>query len=276
MFNEENINNSVLTKVDKIIKNNRLHQCYIIESSYDSDKLGFAKWFAAEVISNDLVLNQEQRDVLNNRLKENNYLDVFILKATVSERSKIKSIKVEDVKQVQEFLTKKPYEGKRNIVIIRDADFMNAAAYNKLLKTLEEPAVGSLIFLLSENSSLMPDTIRSRCASIRLNDVNDEIDRELIDTINELILLIIDNEYFYKIKTLIDKVTVDRDRTLELLDGMEQRYRDLLFGKGEEHRRFTKEYVFNAVSAIEKARREIQINVKASYALGKMVLNIGG
>lgn len=74
---------------------------------------------------------------------------------------------IEAVHKIEEFLYLSPYEGRKRIVIIDDADKMNANAANAFLKTLEEPPNSSLIILVSSNPEGLPDTIRSRCINIR-------------------------------------------------------------------------------------------------------------
>ena len=48
---------------------------------------------------------------------------------------------------------------------------MSIKAFNRLLKTIEEPPVGTVIFLLSENiKKFAPDYWGSRCIHVRINE----------------------------------------------------------------------------------------------------------
>lgn len=76
-------------------------------------------------------------------------------------------IKIETVRTIEEALFLKPYEARKKVVIIDDADLMNSNAANAFLKTLEEPPEESLILLLSPNPDRLPDTIKSRCTQVR-------------------------------------------------------------------------------------------------------------
>lgn len=78
-------------------------------------------------------------------------------------------IKIDAIRRVIEALTLSPFEGKKKVVIIEDAERMNRSAANAFLKTLEEPPDHSLIVLLSSNPDGLPSTIRSRCAVVRFN-----------------------------------------------------------------------------------------------------------
>ena len=64
-------------------------------------------------------------------------------------------------------LRMKPYSGRRKVAIIDDADTIAEEGANSLLKTLEEPPPGSLIFLISTSVQRQLPTIRSRCQMAR-------------------------------------------------------------------------------------------------------------
>ena len=68
----------------------------------------------------------------------------------------------------------KPYYGPYKIYIIKDAELMNAAAQNALLKTLEEPPSYALILLLTNNADALLETIRSRSIKIPMERVSNE------------------------------------------------------------------------------------------------------
>ncbi len=64
-------------------------------------------------------------------------------------------------------LSLRPLPGSRKIAVIDDADLMNDPAANALLKTLEEPPDGAILFLIASNPDALLPTIRSRCQMIR-------------------------------------------------------------------------------------------------------------
>jgi DNA polymerase III delta' subunit len=63
----------------------------------------------------------------------------------------------------------KPALGHGKVFIIEEADLMNAAAQNSLLKTLEEPFGRTLIILLSDQPESLLPTIRSRTQTVRFH-----------------------------------------------------------------------------------------------------------
>lgn len=64
-------------------------------------------------------------------------------------------------------LSLRPMSANRRIAIIDDAETMNEASANSLLKTLEEPPPGVILFLLAPDTDQLLPTIRSRCQIIR-------------------------------------------------------------------------------------------------------------
>jgi DNA polymerase-3 subunit delta' len=91
-----------------------------------------------------------------------NHPDLFLMEP----EAKGKQIKVDQVRDLIEFITLKSHSGGYKIAIIEPADAMNRNAANTLLKTLEEPPSHTLLLLLSHRPSLLPVTIRSRCQSL--------------------------------------------------------------------------------------------------------------
>jgi DNA polymerase-3 subunit delta' len=64
-----------------------------------------------------------------------------------------------------------PFEGRRKVFVIEEAERMNPEAQNALLKTLEEPQPDTVFILISDRSEELLDTVRSRCRTIHLEPV---------------------------------------------------------------------------------------------------------
>ncbi|HQU16320.1 MAG: DNA polymerase III subunit delta' [Chromatiales bacterium 21-64-14] len=77
-----------------------------------------------------------------------------------------KSIAVDAVRGLAEFLSLMSQYGGAKVALIAPADRMTMGAANALLKTLEEPPAGSLLLLSSDRAGLLPATVRSRCQRI--------------------------------------------------------------------------------------------------------------
>lgn len=92
-----------------------------------------------------------------------------------------RNILVDAVRHLESEANFRPYEAPTRFFIIDDADKMNAAASNALLKTLEEPPPTSYIFLITSRLDSLLPTIRSRCQTLRFAPVaGDEIEKFLV------------------------------------------------------------------------------------------------
>ncbi len=74
-----------------------------------------------------------------------------------------KTIKIDQIRQMQSKIVIKPFDGPKTIVLIDQADRMNEAAANSLLKTLEEPPPYAILILIASRASSLPPTLLSRC-----------------------------------------------------------------------------------------------------------------
>jgi len=72
-------------------------------------------------------------------------------------------IKIAQVREMSQQAQFRPYEGRRRVFIIDDAEWLRHEAANSLLKTLEEPPETSLVILITQKPFSLLDTIRSRC-----------------------------------------------------------------------------------------------------------------
>jgi DNA polymerase III subunit delta' len=107
---------------------------------------------------------------------------VFLLRRSWdADRKKLRAqIVVDDMRQMKGFFNLSATDGGRRVVIIDDADEMNANAANALLKLLEEPPPGAVLFLISHQPFRLLPTIRSRCRSLRLQPLGpDDLNRAL-------------------------------------------------------------------------------------------------
>jgi DNA polymerase-3 subunit delta' len=66
------------------------------------------------------------------------------------------------------------------VFVIEEAELMNSAAQNSMLKTLEEPAGRTLVVLLTDQPHALLPTIRSRCQIVRFGPLDAKtVEREL-------------------------------------------------------------------------------------------------
>ncbi|MBE9109953.1 DNA polymerase III subunit delta' [Nodosilinea sp. LEGE 07298] len=79
--------------------------------------------------------------------------------------------RLDQVRQIAQFLGRPPLEAPRAVVVIEAAETMAEGAANGLLKTLEEPGQATIILLAPGPQSLLP-TLVSRCQTIPFQRLN--------------------------------------------------------------------------------------------------------
>ncbi len=189
------------------ILNSAISKQHISTAYLFSGPEGVGRRKTAKIFIKYLLEKSLDSEKTRRRIESNNHPDLLWIEPSYmvqgksisqekakSENISIKSpsqIRLNQIKEIIEFLGKKPLESKRSIVIIEDIERMNESASNALLKTLEEPKAGLFILITQRPEKLLP-TIRSRCQIvpfIRLkdNEVNKIIQKsEIFQGFNEI------------------------------------------------------------------------------------------
>jgi len=102
------------------------------------------------------------------KIDRRNHPDVITIKAEGQ------FIRVNEIRELQEQMKFKPFEGGKRVFIIVDADTMNIISANALLKTLEEPSTSNILILITSRPHQLPMTILSRCQHLRFNPLQRE------------------------------------------------------------------------------------------------------
>jgi len=122
------------------------------------------------------------------QIKEENFPDFLVL------RPEGKFIKIDQVRNTLNWLNLHPDQAKKRVLILDGAGSLGREAANAFLKTLEEPALDTIIILTALSTKQLPETIVSRCQQIRFRPLSQEIIeyilRENTDLSEELVELI--------------------------------------------------------------------------------------
>ncbi|WP_181902209.1 DNA polymerase III subunit [Thalassotalea euphylliae] len=79
-----------------------------------------------------------------------------------------KAISVDAIRAVTRFLETRPQIATQKVVVIKQVELLTVAAANALLKTLEEPTLGNILVLTTNNTESLLPTILSRCQLVSL------------------------------------------------------------------------------------------------------------
>ena len=98
------------------------------------------------------------------------------------------AIKIDQVRDVIDRCGFRPFEGRRRVVIVDEADTLISGAQNALLKTLEEPPPSSVFILVTARHDMLLPTVQSRCPRLRFQSVaREEIDIDAREIAQEVL-----------------------------------------------------------------------------------------
>lgn len=271
--------------MSRAIRNRSISHAYLLEGDRSIDKLGLAERFIKAILCKEGEGDSCDCCTTCMKIDHGNHEDVIYLAAEGN------SIKDEAVEELQNRLKKKPFGGDRNIAILRDADTMTLRAQNRLLKTLEEPAPGTVLILLSENMENLAKTILSRCVIYKLNPYETLEYNNMLDGAILIADMLLDGKPFYEISPRLQEHAVGKEAALEFLDAMESWYRDLAVSEYDSgnclvfhedriadlrkrSRLYPRSAIDRSVAAIEEARNDLNRNLNISYTLKNMILKI--
>jgi DNA polymerase-3 subunit delta' len=144
--------------------------------------LGFAKLLLAG--------NSEQKELLNHPdllwveptyLHQGKLLTAKEAIANSISRKTAPQIRIEQIREIIEFLGRPPLLSPRSVVVMEAANQMTEASANALLKTLEEPGLATLILIANSGQPLL-STLISRCQRIPFYRLSD---REVVEILTE-------------------------------------------------------------------------------------------
>ncbi len=137
--------------------------CLLI-ASFNSELITFVHALAKDAEPSGSAIKEEELEVLREQLAAkaaDPYHNIDIPRAH--------AIQIGHIRELRLSLSRSISGGKMRIVIISEADMMNAQAQNAFLKTLEEPHRNTLIILTSSNPNRFYPTILSRCQEVRFD-----------------------------------------------------------------------------------------------------------
>ena len=161
-------NNKIKDYLINSASNNQMLHSYMFSGREGIGKKLFAKIFAKMILclSEDKPCNTCKSCI---SFEGENHPDFMQINADDG-----KSIKIEQIRLMQEKVVEKPIISNKKVYIINDAELLTKEAQNCLLKTLEEPPEYVIIILIVSNESKILNTVKSRCVKIEFEKIPDE------------------------------------------------------------------------------------------------------
>jgi len=142
---------------------------------------GVGRYLAALEFSTLILTGKQEESLVRRKVNQHNHPDFLSIEPTYLQQGKLLTeaeaeteglkrkaapqIRIEQIREITQFLSRPPLEAPRAVVIIKEAQTMAEAAANALLKTLEEPGLATILLIAPSADALLP-TLVSRCQRI--------------------------------------------------------------------------------------------------------------
>ncbi|HET9905830.1 MAG TPA: DNA polymerase III subunit gamma/tau [Anaerolineales bacterium] len=148
----------VVTTLKNAIVADRVAHAYLFAGSRGTGKTTLARLLAKAVnCTNPDPAKRPDNECENCKaVNENRFLDLIEIDAA-------SNTSVDDVRDLRDKINFSPSQGKYKIYIIDEVHMLSTAAFNALLKTLEEPPPHAIFVLATTEIHKIPATVLSRC-----------------------------------------------------------------------------------------------------------------
>lgn len=282
---------NVLENLVKYYHENKISHAYLIETN----NLEKCYLDLLEVIKQIFCQNEYNKEcnkcnICN--LVNQNYLPTLVVISPDG-----MNIKKEQIVELKKKFSTVPIYTKENIYVIKNAEKLNGASANTMLKFLEEPEQNILGFFITNNANNVISTIRSRCEVIKvlydiheldINNITNDINKDKFDVAIEYLFKIevekklgimynrdvVLNKFSERedIKTVFKIIFIIYEELLKKVMGLDNKFD---FEKINELSSLDKDKVLRRINLVTKFIDDIDSNVNVELLLDKFVIELG-
>ena len=280
MDNISVVKKNYIDYINKIIENNKVSHAYLIELNDYEEDMKYIYDFIKMIICNISYSDLDKENNIIKLIDDNNYPDIKIIEP---EGSTIKKSQMIDLQK--DYSNKSLLDGKR-IYVVKEADKLNPASANTILKFLEEPEEDIIAILLTTNRYKILETILSRCQILTIKENSMPIiDDDIYDLLN---CVINPSEFYIKYSSIVNDIIPDKDIVKHKLSEIENiivLYLEGKYNNKEIDEKLVKLFknidnkkLLNSLSIIEEEVKKLEFNVNYKLWLDSLFskLTIGG
>ena len=199
-----------------------------------------------------------------------------------------KNLSVDTVRQIRADAYIRPNEGARKVYIFPDCTILTEQDQNVLLKIVEEGPPYAAFLFCAENSSVVLQTLRSRCVELKLHPAV-TVEKESSEAGVELCRLLAAGKRGTDTELMVrlEKKRLDRDGLAAMLDQARTLLAAALlaqYGQSPEGpdaalivqlgKRLTKQRIMGTIELLQTYRGACSYNVGASHVLGALAVEL--
>ena len=282
---------NVLENLVKYYHENKMSHAYLIETN----NLEKCYLDLLEVIKQIFCQNEYNKEC--NKCNICNLVNQNYLPSLVVISPDGMNIKKEQIVELKKKFSTVPIYTKENIYVIKNAEKLNGASANTMLKFLEEPEQNILGFFITNNANNVISTIRSRCEVIKvlydiheldINNITNDINIDKFDVAIEYLFKIevekklgimynrdvVLNKFSERedIKTVFKIIFIIYEELLKKVMGLDNKFD---FEKINELSSLDKDSVLRRINLVTKFIDDIDSNVNVELLLDKFVIELG-
>ncbi len=282
---------NVLENLVKYYHENKISHAYLIETN----NLEKCYLDLLEVIKQIFCQNEYNKEC--NKCNICNLVNQNYLPSLVVISPDGMNIKKEQILELKKKFSTVPIYTKENIYVIKNAEKLNGASANTMLKFLEEPEQNILGFFITNNANNVISTIRSRCEVIKvlydiheldINNITNDINKDKFDVAIEYLFKIevekklgimynrdvVLNKFSERedIKTVFKIIFIIYEELLKKVMGLDNKFD---FEKINELSSLDKDKVLRRINLVTKFIDDIDSNVNVELLLDKFVIELG-
>lgn len=282
---------NVLENLVKYYHENKISHAYLIETN----NLEKCYLDLLEVIKQIFCQNEYNKEC--NKCNICNLVNQNYLPSLVVISPDGMNIKKEQIVELKKKFSTVPIYTKENIYVIKNAEKLNGASANTMLKFLEEPEQNILGFFITNNANNVISTIRSRCEVIKvlydiheldINNITNDINKDKFDVAIEYLFKIevekklgimynrdiVLNKFSERedIKTVFKIIFIIYEELLKKVMGLDNKFD---FEKINELSSLDKDKMLRRINLVTKFIDDIDSNVNVELLLDKFVIELG-